>query len=71
MFRGIEEKKIEQKGFKIMGILIMQYLLCFAGMGYSIAISNINILMVFGVIMVFNAALQFRALKYIKEQKKF
>lgn len=60
--------KDKQKGLKIIDILIIQYFLCFAGMGYSIAISNINILMLFGVIMIFNAILQFRARAYKKEK---
>jgi hypothetical protein len=70
MFRGVEEKKIvevEQKGLKIIDILIIQYFLCFAGMGYSIAISNINMILLFGVIMVFNGILQLRAKRYVKK----
>lgn len=59
--------KVEQKGLKIIDILIIQYFLCFAGIGYSIGISNINMILLFGTIMVFNAILQFRAKKYVKK----
>jgi hypothetical protein len=66
----LEQPKVEvkQKGLKIINILIIQYLLCFAGMGYGIALNNINIIMLFGVIMMFNAILQFRARAYKKEK---
>ena len=57
---------VEQKGLKIIDILIIQYFLCFAGMGYGIALSNLNIILLFGVIMVFNSVLQLRAKRYVK-----
>jgi hypothetical protein len=59
--------EVEQKGLKIIDILIIQYFLCFAGMGYGIALSNLNIILLFGVIMVFNSVLQLRAKRYVKK----
>jgi hypothetical protein len=61
----------EKKEFRIINILIIQYFLCFAGMGYGIALSDITIIVLFGIIMVFNAMLQFRAKKYVREKEKF
>lgn len=67
---GTWQKK-EHAGFKIIDILIIQYFLCFVGMGYSIAIGNLNMILLFGIIMVFNAVLQLRAKKYVREKEKF
>ncbi len=50
-----------------MDIMVIQYLLCIAGIVYSIAEDSIIHILMFGCILVFNTVLMLRAKNYVKK----